>query len=71
MCDVYVRSCNYFVKLKHMRASLKIYLSTESLGQRYRAYSSVPLQKYAITHGIGGSAESGFRRDEMVNCHRG
>ena len=32
MCDVYVRSFNYFVKLKYMRAFLKIYLSTHSLG---------------------------------------
>lgn len=67
MCDVYVSSFNYFVKLKHMSAFLKICLSTENLGRRYRAYSSVPLQNYTITHGIGGSAEFDFRRDEIVN----
>jgi len=67
MCDVYVRSFNYFVKLKHMSAFFKIYLSTENLGRRYRAYSSVPLPNYAIMHGIGGSAESDFRRDDILN----
>lgn len=67
MCDVYVRSFNYFVKLKHMSAFLKTYLSTENFGRRYRAYSSVSLQNYVVTHGIGGSAESEFQRDEVVN----
>jgi len=57
MCDVYVRTFNYFVKLKHMSAFLETYLSTQNVGRRYRAHSSVPLQNYTITHDIGSYAE--------------